>query len=173
MTAQPSVRTREFTGVRIEVSTALSFDEVLMRLRNLVGHTSVSDIVAVAKNAASAEDYAREVEKRFAGESGFMLFSEIDHGGWTPIFGMRRKAMRWIFGNPLMAITMLRHDITAGLFVPVELLLIEEPDGGGATLIYVRPSSLIAIDGNPELLAAAQALDAKFEALVARATGLC
>ena len=98
-----------------------------------------------------------------------MLFSEIDHGGWIPIFGLQRNAVRWIFGNPLIAIMMLRHDIAAGLFVPVELLLVNNP-AGGAILIYVRPSSLIAVDDNPELLAAARALDAKFEALVARAT---
>ncbi len=156
--------------MRVEVTTPLSYDEVLKRLRNLVGHGSASDIAAVAKNAASEADYAREVEKRFIGESGFMLFSEIDHGSWTPIFGLRRKAVRWIFGNPLIAIAMLRHDIAAGLFVPVELLLFDRPDGGGATLVYVRPSSLIAVDGNPGLLAAAKALDAKVEALVSPAT---
>ena len=169
MSAQSSLTTKEFTGVRVEVTTPLSFDEVLKRLRNLVGHASASDIVAIAKNVASEADYAREVEKRFIGESGFMLFSEIDHGSWTPIFGLRRRAVRWIFGNPLIAITMLRHDIAVGLFVPVELLLVNNP-AGGAILIYVRPSSLIAVDDNPELLAAARALDAKFEALVARAT---
>ncbi len=170
MTGQSSLTTKEFTGVRVEVTTPLSFDEVLKRLRNLVGYASASDIVAVAKNAASEEDYAREVEKRFIGESGFMLFSEIDHGSWTPIFGVRRKAVRWIFGNPLIAITMLRHDIGAGLFVPTELPLVDSADGSGARLVYVRPSSLIAADGNPDLLAAAKALDAKFETLVARAT---
>ncbi len=65
---------------------------------------------------------------------------------------------------------MLRHDIAAGLFVPVELLLVDGADGDGASLFYVRPSSLIGIDGNPGLLAAAKALDAKVEALVACAT---
>ncbi len=170
MSAQSSLTTKEFTGVRVEVTTPLSFDEVLKRLRNLVGHASASDIVAIAKNVASEADYAREVEKRFIGESGFMLFSEIDHGSWTPIFGLRRRAVRWIFGNPLIAITMLRHDIAVGLFVPVELLLFDRANGGGAILVYVRPSSLIAVDGNPDLLAAAKALDAKFEALVAQAT---
>jgi uncharacterized protein (DUF302 family) len=34
-----------------------------------------------------------------------------------------------IIGNPTIAITMLRHDLTAGLFVPVELILVEEHDG--------------------------------------------
>jgi hypothetical protein len=64
---------------------------------------------------------------------------------------------------------MIRHDYSAGLFVPVELLLAEADDGAGCTITYVGPSSLIAVGDNPELLAAAQALDAKVEALVASA----
>ena len=67
--------------------------------------------------------------------------------------------MRWIIGNPLIAITMIRHDITAGLFAPVELLVTENKDRKGATVTYVRPSTLMVIDDNPPLLAAAEALD--------------
>ncbi len=74
MTAQSSLTAKEFTGVRVEAATPLPFDEVLKRLRNLVGYASASDIVAAAKDAASEADYAREVEKRFIGESGFTLF---------------------------------------------------------------------------------------------------
>ena len=35
-----------------------------------------------------------------------MLFHEIDHGEWLPVFGIKLKVMRWILGNPLIAITM-------------------------------------------------------------------
>ncbi len=83
-------------------------------------------------------------------------------------YGIKRRLLRWIFGNPLIAITMLRHDYTAGLFVPIELLLAEGDDGVGCSIVYVLPSSLIAVDAaNPQLLSAAQALDAKLGALVA------
>ena len=64
---------------------------------------------------------------------------------------------------------MIRHDFTAGLFAPVELLVTENEDGPGAVMTYVRPSSLMVIEENAPLLAAAKALDQKFEALVARA----
>jgi hypothetical protein len=74
-----------------------------------------------------------------------------------------------IFGNPLIALTMLRHDYTAGLFVPPELLLAESEDGPGCNITYVLPSSLIAVEENPQLLAAALALDAKIEAFVTSA----
>jgi hypothetical protein len=67
---------------------------------------------------------------------------------------------------------MIRHDITAGLFAPVELLITEDVDGGGTTVTYVLPSSLMVIDDNPPLLKASEALDAKLAALVAEGTGL-
>ena len=89
-----------------------------------------------------------------------MLFAEIDHGAWLPKFGIKQGTVRMIIGNPLYAVTMIRHDITAGLFAPVELLVTEDIDRAGATVTYVRPSSLMVIDANPPLLAAAQALRA-------------
>ena len=95
-----------------------------------------------------------------------MLFAEINHGGWIARFGIQRRALRLIFGNPLMAITMIREDISAGLFVPVELLLVDAPDRS-TTLKYVQPSSLIAINhDNSALRTAAEALDAKVSALM-------
>ena len=64
---------------------------------------------------------------------------------------------------------MLRHDVKAGLFAPVELLLVDEGEGG-SSLTYVKPSSLMVIEPNPELLAAAQKLDAKLAALAEKVT---
>lgn len=45
-------------------------------------------------------------------------------------------------GNLLVAITMLKHGLTAGLAVPVELLVLERKEG--VDLIYQLPSALIA-----------------------------
>ena len=159
-----------FKGVRTVVTTSVGFDEVLSRLRARMGRASVQEIVALAKTPISQEEYVQEVEERFVGESGFMLFAELDHGAWLPKFGIHQRTVRWILGNPLIAITMIRHDITAGLFAPVELLVTEAEDGQGTTLTYVRPSSLMVIADNPPLLAAATALDQKYDWLVALAT---
>ena len=166
MKTQASTVTRQFTGHRIEVDTSLSFEEVRKRVGELLGHTSIPEINAVTQSATNPADYSREIEKRFVGKSGFMLFGEINHGPWIEVFGIHRKVLRFILGNPLIAITMIQHDLNAGLFVPVELLLTDRADGSGSHLIYVLPSSLIAIDDNPQLLAAAKALDDKLEALI-------
>jgi uncharacterized protein (DUF302 family) len=64
---------------------------------------------------------------------------------------------------------MLKHDTSAGLYVPVELLVKEKEDGG-TDLMYITPSNLIAnesIEGNSvELKGAAEVLDQKLKALL-------
>lgn len=157
----------DFTGKRIRHYSKLSFDQVLARLRSQVGQT-VPNIEQLSTSSGNREEFEAKVQQ-YVGESGFMLFAEIAHGPWIERFGIKRRLIRWIFGNPLIAITMIRHDYTAGLFVPIELLLAENDDGATCNVTYVMPSSLIAVDANPQLLSAAQALDAKLEALVASA----
>lgn len=45
-----------------------------------------------------------------------------------------------------------------------------EEEDGRSSLTYVEPSSLMVVDENPPLRAAAQALDAKLAALAAKVT---
>jgi hypothetical protein len=99
-----------------------------------------------------------------------MLFGLIDHGAWTRKAGVSRRAVRVILGNPLIAITMLRHDSEAGLFAPVELLLLEESENT-SRLLYVKPSSLMVVNANPPLQEAAAGLDRKLAALAVKIVG--
>lgn len=159
-----------FHGVRTVVTTSVSFDEVCQRLRQQMGSATLQEIVALAQTPISQADYTAQVEERFVGESGFMLFAEIDHGSWLLKFGIHRRTLRWVLGNPLIAVTMIRHDITAGLFAPVEMLITEAENGQGTSVTYVRPSSQMVTGSNPLLLEAAVALDAKVDQLIAQAT---
>ena len=167
----PGVSFRPFTGVRIVVDTPLSFNEVSRRLKAEMGNGNIPEILALAKAAHTESEFAGEVTKRYVGRSGFMLFAEIDHGTWLTAFGIHRRSVRWVLGNPLIAVTMIRHDITAGLFAPVELLITEHEDGGGTNIVYIRPSSLILVEENEPLRQAAETLDTKLAALVTSATG--
>jgi uncharacterized protein (DUF302 family) len=158
---------RRFDGVRLEFTSKKRFDEVLSALLADVGDEPLM-IDEVARRSESWESYEAEVESH-VGPSGFILFAIMDHGGWIKKTGIRRRASRLVIGNPLLAITMLRHDLTAGLFAPVELLLMEEGDGR-CRLIYVKPSSLMVVEPNEPLRAAAEALDAKLLALASKVT---
>ena len=116
MKDQAKIETKPFNGVRIVVHSARAYDDVVKRLRSRMGSVTVGEIEALAKEPITEAEFTRQVEERYVGESGFMLFAQIDHGGWLPKFGITQRAVRWIIGNPLYAITMIRHDITVGLF---------------------------------------------------------
>jgi uncharacterized protein (DUF302 family) len=156
-----------FQGLQLRFDSTNSFDEVVAALLADIGDQPVP-INDLAVKFESWESYEREVQS-YVGPSGFMLFALIDHGGWIKKTGIDRKALRVVLGNPLIAITMLRHDLTAGLFAPVELLITEEEDGRSA-LTYVVPSSLMVVEPNEELRAAALALDEKLAALARKVT---
>ncbi|WP_156298079.1 DUF302 domain-containing protein [Mycobacterium paragordonae] len=155
-----------FDGVRVRYDSAKSYDEVVAALLADIGRQPVP-IADVTQPCDDWDAYRATVEKH-VGPSGFMLFALIDHGTWLPNAGISRRALRVILGNPLIAITMLRHDVTAGLFAPVELLILDEPNG--SSLTYVKPSSLMVVEPNPELLSAAEQLDAKLAALASKVT---
>jgi uncharacterized protein (DUF302 family) len=154
-----------FDGVRVRYDSAKSYDELVTALLADIGRKPVP-IAEISSASGDWESYRAHVES-YEGSSGFMLFGLIDHGAWITKAGIDRKALRVILGNPLIAITMLRHDVSAGLFAPVELLILDEPDGS-SSLTYVKPSSLMVVQDNPELLSAATELDAKLAALAAK-----
>ncbi len=168
MKASMSTSVSEITRVRFDSSR--SFDEVRDALRRLLGTSRLQEVFDHARAVRSPEDFERLLAP-VVGDSGFILFLELDHSGWLPLYGIRQKAVRLIFGNPLIAITMIRHDIEASLFAPVELLLVEGEDGEGSTIVYDLPSSLMRAERNPKLLEAARALDAKIAALARAAMG--
>lgn len=91
MAGKPIISTRPFQGIRIEVDSLVSFDEVLSRLRSLMGDARVPEVMALGKLAITEAEFAQKFEERFAGESGFTLFHEIDHGGWLPRFGINKR----------------------------------------------------------------------------------
>lgn len=152
-----------FSGVRVRFDSDKTFDELSADLLADIGTgpAQITDLQALADRDWNA--FAADVQRQ-AGPSGFMLMHLIDHGLWLPAAGVERRALRVILGNPLIAITMIRHDLTAGLFAPVEVLLTEEDDDHSA-LTYVKPSSLMVVEENPPLLAAALVLDGKLAAL--------
>lgn len=156
-----------FDGVRVRYDSTKGYQELLAALLADIGERPVP-INDIANKHKDWDSYRQEVETH-VGPSGFMLFALLDHGAWITKAGIDRKAIRVILGNPLIAITMLRHDVSAGLFAPVELLVVEEDSV--SSLTYVKPSSLMVIGPNPELLSAAEELDDKLAALATKVTG--
>ena len=170
---QPSMSTCDtshlvFQGVRLRFGSAKTYEELVSAFFDEVGRQAVpiDDIAAATERWQS---YESEVQSQ-AGPSGFMLFQLFNHGAWIKNAGINREVLRATIDNPLIAITMLRHDVTAGLFAPVEVLLVEE-ENNHSSLIYVKPSSLTVVDHNEPLASAARELDDKLAALAATVCG--
>jgi uncharacterized protein (DUF302 family) len=146
-----------------------TFEDVVDRFEAAVGSVE-DDFDAVVEGAGSLEEFEGRVRSR-EGSSGFMRFLTVDHGAWLALIGMKAKSRMYTIGNPLIARTMLTHELAAGLNVPVRLMIYEHAPTNTVRLAYDLPSSLMSGLHNDEATAAATKLDAKLEALAQLATG--
>lgn len=105
------------------------FDGVVERLHSSIKKPSGTGLGIL--DSLSSKEAFEEVTNAALGPHGFMQFQQFNHGDWLSLYGVNggRKVARIIFGNPQIAITMIKHDISAGLFVPVEVLIMEREDG--------------------------------------------
>lgn len=153
---------------RFSLISSKPFQSVLASLKAAVGHP---DMAEFAKGTKGTRTFAEleDVVRRGLGETGLMLFLELDHGSIlrketgldTP------RIVRLLIGNPLIMKEMAKQIPDAGSYAPVTILLDERPDG--VHLTYDRMSSLLAPYGNAEALAVARELDSKIERLLRRA----
>ena len=157
---------------RLTIRSSISYATAESRLRSSIQKSKES---VWFKDQESFEAWTNAQ----VGPHGFMYFNEYNHGSWLPFFepptssisvdGTRKnlKCNRFILGNPLIAITMLKHDLNAGLCVPVELYLVDEADGG-VRIVWYKPATLIAgYDGaKKELVDAAEVLSSRLETFI-------
>jgi uncharacterized protein (DUF302 family) len=80
----------------------------------------------------------------------------------------------YTLGNPLIAQKMMRHELLAGLYVPLRLMVMGKSadSSRGTVVVYDLPSSMIAVGDRGPLRIAAEALDRMLEDLVRKITGV-
>jgi hypothetical protein len=166
-------------ATRITYRSSTAFETVEARLRASIQDNLKAwpNIVKTVSESSTPKETFTSLINSSVGPHGFKHFFEVDHGTWMPLFkdslvwrpadGRNLQAKRFILGNPLIAIGMLKWDLDAGLYAPTELLLIEE-ENGGCRIVYQLPSGLVAgYEGaTEELKKGALVLDGKLEALV-------
>ncbi|TVY71513.1 hypothetical protein LSUE1_G004879, partial [Lachnellula suecica] len=157
--SQPQIET--FTGTRITITTPHSFNDTIQKLYTEIGFPKNAAWPTIAASIKTFDESSKQAfiaaTEKAVGAKGFMVFLELNHGTWLPLFnvGSGLQLKRIILGNPLIAITMLEHDLKAGLAVPVELLVRELGEGRGTELSYQLPSSLVVgASGDEKLLGA-------------------
>lgn len=150
--------------IHVRVETGKSFAEVREGLERRLVHFNLDVLPSLL---ADPQEAVRRMEA-VAGPSGFMLFAIIDHGSLLAVLGESRKAVQYVVGNPLIAVQMTRHDLAAGLYAPLRLLVYED-NAGKTCLEYDKPSSLFGQFQDDRIDAVAAMLDRKVEELVAEA----
>jgi uncharacterized protein (DUF302 family) len=161
---------RTYAVTHNEHTTQRGFDEVVRAFEAALGSVEDGGLREIAASARNTEEFEERVRAR-EGSSGFMRFLTVDHGGWMSRYGSGARSRMYTIGNPLIAQTMLRHSVAAGLNVPIRLLIYEDVESGTTRLTYDLPSSLMSVLQNDEVMAAARKLDAKLIALALHSTG--
>ena len=163
--------TTTFTVHHNEHFSSRPFEEVINAFESAVGSVEDIGFPALLTKTKNSDEFEASVHSR-EGSSGFMRFLTVDHSVWLNRIGLSAKARMYTIGNPLIARTMLEHDIAAGLNVPVRLMIYEDPVSRTTRLTYDLPSSLMSGLQNEKVAAAAKKLDAKLIALAIYATGV-
>jgi uncharacterized protein (DUF302 family) len=112
-------------------------------------------------------DTKRLQEKLEAGPE-LAIFLSRDHGGLLRIAGRARKAVQYEIGNPLTASKMTRHQLAAGLYAPLRVVLYEDQEGG-SVFEYDRPSTLFGQFGDQQVDDVAHGLDLALERALSHA----
>lgn len=174
MSLPPNATIETISVRRLTIDIATSYAQAVERFRSLVPPIKLGDL----RNATSPNE-VEAVVRDTATTTGFVLFTEFNHGHWIRHFppfttapetaGAGRGVHRFIFGNPLFAITMIRESVEAALHVPLDCGFFEQGDGS-AKMVILLPDGLVAGHAgaaeNKALHVAAQALEAKLFELV-------
>jgi uncharacterized protein (DUF302 family) len=160
----------KFTVRHYEHISSRPFGEVVASFETALGSVERGIFQAEIVNAKGPAGFEKAVRSH-EGSSGFMRFLTVDHGAWLKRTGLNAKAKLYIIGNPLIAATMIKFDLEAGLNVPVRLMIYEHTATGTVRLTYDLPSSLMSRLPNKDTATAAKKLDMKLIALAKFATG--
>ena len=160
------VNDSRFVVDHVRLETDKPFEAVASAFERQLGRFDPD--VAKPLTAGGDVEGARAKIEAMAGPSGFMLFGTNDHGALLRLIGQKRKAIQYVVGNPLYALQMTQHDLRAGLYAPLRVLIYED-NRGRTCLEYDKPSSLFGQFQNDRISPTAAMLDKKLEDLVTTA----
>jgi hypothetical protein len=150
-----------------------SYEELIAAFEDAVGDAESGQLPAAftaASNSADGRETWEAAMQSLFGPSGFTRVFSLNTGELISWYGKPAKAKMYIYGNPIIAATMLIHDIRVAGRVPLQVLIYEAPNGE-VRLGYDLPSTLMSRFGNPDLDAAARELDKKLVAFATEVTG--
>ena len=154
--AKPSTVRLQVQVEHVRIEAAKPFADVKAALEALV-----PQLDPTIPEALRQGDIGRAKEALQRGPE-LAIFNSRDHGALLQIAGQRRNAVQYDIGNPLTATRMTQHELPAGLYAPLRVLLYEN-EAGRAVFEYDRPSSLFGQFDDERVTAVARELDASLE----------
>ena len=160
--SEPKVSRNNIQVEHIRIDSGKSYGEVRAALEKL---PRFDDRIRGLLHYGEIERVKAEL-KKIQGDAGLVIFSVATHGDWLQILSGKRHAVQYVIGNVLVSTQMTRHELAAGLYAPLRIILYENK-AGTATFEYDRPSSLFGQYDNESVTAVAKELDQKiFDALI-------
>lgn len=150
--------------VRVTINAEVAFDSFVKSFQQRLGkfdQAAVAALIGQPREAAAAL-------KGMEGDQGLMIFFTLDHGRALNMVGKSQKAIRFILGNPLVAIQMTQHDIRAGQYVPLTVIAYEDEENR-LHIEYDQPSSILGVCENAAIDETARDLDRKLLLVVEHA----
>lgn len=143
----------------VTISSTKPFEDVQAKLAILAPR--IDDGIFALLRYGESKRALRELEA----SPPLSIFGQRDHGALLAIAGQARRSIQYDIGNPLTASKMTRHQLSAGLYAPIRVLLREDGEGRVA-FEFDRPASVFGQFGDDEVNAVAQKLDRDLQALL-------
>lgn len=172
MSTNNTKRTTTTTAVSIDhVSRILAgnYESNTNNFERLLGRFDASVVFAL-REKNDQEGMYKALES-MQGELGFMIFEIRDVGKTLRVRGITTvQAKQYLFGNPLFATSMTKHDVRAGLYAPLRMIIYVN-DKGETVAEYDTPSSLFGQFHNREIQEFADQITNKLERLLSVVEG--
>jgi uncharacterized protein (DUF302 family) len=162
----PKVTRSSLIVEHIRIDSVRSYDETRAALETLL---RFDDNIRALLRQGNIE-LVKSALETIQGDAGLVIFSIATHGDWLQILSQKRNVVQYVIGNVLVSTQMTKHELAAGLYAPLRIVLYEN-SLGTATFEYDRPSTLFGQYGNERVTAVAGELDQKIhDALINAAT---
>lgn len=159
---EPKVRRSNIQVEHIRIDSDKSYSEVRAALEKL---PRFDDRIRVLLQYGQIECVKAEL-KEIQGDAGLVIFSVATHGDWLQIISGKRNAAQYVIGNILVSTQMTQHQLAAGLYAPLRVMLYEN-EANTATFEFDRPSALFGQYDDERVTRVARELDQEiFDALI-------
>jgi uncharacterized protein (DUF302 family) len=162
LASEVTVTTRSVPVEHVSIRTSKRYEDVKAALERSVNRLDDTARGMLVRGEIPA---LRARLTEIAGETGLAIHYVGPHGDWLALQGARRKCCTYFIGNVLYAVQMTSHNLAAGLYAPLRVV-IHEPAEGGCIAEYDRPSTQFGQFGSAAIDAIAAELDDKLGSLL-------